>query len=328
MQVTNNFNNYATLNSFNGRNKDKKNTGAGAMFLGYMGGAMTNSFITNAYQASVGNSILRGLTRFRPNPEDNLGNALKQAIKISGLDSKGTELVDIAKMADIEITKPGTLFSTRKTVANQVSDILFDEYKINPLTRKLAEHPAGETVFKNITDKMGPIFADGKNAVYLFGSNKIIINSEKLGFAGFHEMGHAMNRNMSKIGKVLQGMRTPATMIASSLLMLSLFTNKRTEENPPKNKWQKFTNFVKENVGKLTTLCFTPIVAEEIMASVKGQKLAKQVLPKNLMKSVTKTHILGAASYIGLALITGFAAFAANKVRDAIVEKRQAKKAA
>lgn len=133
-----------------------------------------------------------------------------------------------------------------------------------------------------------------------------------------------MNRNFSKIGKTLQHIRGTFTMLAGILPTVALLTNKRTEANPPKNAWQKTTTFIKENVGKLVAFAFVPTIVEETMASVKGQKLAKTVLSKDLMKNVSKLHMLGFASYVGVATISGLSAFAANKVRDLIAHEKNA----
>lgn len=113
-------------------------------------------------------------------------------------------------------------------------------------------------------------------------------------------------------------------MLAGILPTVALLTNKRTEANPPKNAWQKTTTFIKENVGKLVAFAFVPTIVEETMASVKGQKLAKTVLSKDLMKNVSKQHMLGLASYVGVAAISGLSAFAANKVRDRIAHGKNA----
>ena len=132
-----------------------------------------------------------------------------------------------------------------------------------------------------------------------------------------------MNRHLSYSGRFLQTIRVPSAMAASIIPTVALLTNKRTDNNPPENFWQNTTAFLKEHVGKLTAIAFVPILTEEAMASVKGQKLAKSVLPKTLMKNVTKANLAGFATYIGLALVSGFAAYTGNKLRDKIVEKRK-----
>ena len=117
-------------------------------------------------------------------------------------------------------------------------------------------------------------------------------------------------------------MRIPSTFLVGTLSMIALLTNKRSENNPPKTAWQKTKNFIKENVGKLSALAFIPIITEELMASAKGKKLAKNILPKKFIKNITKSNTIGVLTYIGTALAYGFAAFAGNKVRDKIVDKK------
>ena len=310
----------SSVNNFQGKKKEKDSNkvGAGTMALGYMGGSLGSTFIGQAYQQTIGNLILSKLSKINPSKEDNMSEVLETSLKTSGLEAKGIKLVDVSNFNSIEIYDSTGKLIDIKTPTRQVKEILLEEYKNHPLTKNSYKNPIMHKYFEKVSDVAGESIAKGKNALYTF-DGKILINSEKLGFAGFHEMGHAINKHMSKIGKILQNSRTPLSLLSSSLLALALFTNKRTEENPPENKWQKFTQGVKENIGKISAFATLPMLAEEILASVKGQKLAKTVLPKHLIKSVTKTHALSAMSYMGITLVSGIAAFGANKIRDRIV---------
>ena len=57
-----------------------------------------------------------------------------------------------------------------------------------------------------------------EKATYIKG-NSVLLSKEGLHSAGFHELGHAMNRNLSKIGKFLQSSR-PVSMYLPVLLAL------------------------------------------------------------------------------------------------------------
>lgn len=59
------------------------------------------------------------------------------------------------------------------------------------------------------------------------------------------------------------------------------------------------------------------------MASHKGEKLAKKVLPKDMLKKVKITNRFGAATYIGTAILAGTGAWAGSKVRDMIAKPKQ-----
>ena len=309
------FNNSYGTNSFQSGKKDDAKVAFGPMAVGYLGGSMVYKGFSNLYNATIDNGIITSLTKIVPKPQDNIDTLLGSAFKNSGLSKYGTEFVDVSKMKDIIIRdKKGNIII--KNIQQQVADILDKETEKGFFNKLSRSNPVK---YKKEIDTLAETFASGQNAVYLFNENKVLVNSEKLGFSAFHEMGHAMNRQMSKLGKTLQNMRSPFLRLPAVLLAIALLTNKRTEENPPQNKWQKFTGFVKNNVGKLSALCSVPIIAEEIMASVRGQKLAKAVLPANLLKSVTKTNALGLLSYVGAAVATGIFACCANEIRDGIV---------
>lgn len=329
MQVTNRISNLSYLqnNSIKAVSEkgpptptDCEKIGFGTGLLAYLTGGLTNTGIAKAYDKTVGTTIVKQLTKTAKSEKD-LGEILEKTLEKSGLAAKGVQIIDISKMQDIEITTPNGE-KILKSVNNQISELFIKELENNPITKplfkNLTQNPNIKEGLHSVFDqKLAPIFSKGNNAACLFSTNKILLDSKKIGYAGFHEIGHAMNRNLSKTGKILQNMRG-LKLLTPVLLMTALLTNKRTAENPPQTKWQKTKNFIKENVGKLTALLCMPIFVEEIMASVKGQKLAKSILPKNLIKNVTKTHILSAASYLCFMIVTGFAAFAANKVRDKI----------
>ena len=318
MQISSNFNNYNNVN-FQAKKKKENNSnnvGFKTMALAYAGGSMADFLTKCAYQVTIGNSFLSGVTSGKIAQGANLGEVMSDAIKYTHLDKKGFEFIDLAKCANTdEAVKLTETLIRKEYAADKLSNALLK----NPLTRTRQEKAI-------IADAR--MLGEGSNAAVFLNTNKMVMNSEKIGYAGFHEIGHALNRNFSKIGKSLQKIRVPMQLVPGVLLTTALLTNKRTDENKPQNFWQKTTQFVKNNVGKLTTLTFVPAIIEELMASHKGMKLAKGMLDKNQLKQVAKTNIFGALSYIGAALAVGYAASVANKVRDSIVEKRQAKAAA
>lgn len=165
----------------------------------------------------------------------------------------------------------------------------------------------------------------GKNAVFNFSSNQIFVNREKFGVATFHEMGHAVNRNFSKFWKGMQGLRGPCMVLGGLFGTVALFKRKKVEGEEPKGFFDKTTTFIKNNVGKLTLATFVPIVAEELMATYRGNKMAKKVLSPELVKKVKATNRLGAATYITSAIAGALAAVAGSKVRDAIAKPKEIK---
>lgn len=177
---------------------------------------------------------------------------------------------------------------------------------------------------KSILDPVVDVKA-GRNALFDFSSNKILINREKLGVATFHEMGHAVNHNFSKFWKCMQGLRLPCLGLGGLFGTVALFKRKKVEGEEPNGFFDKTTTFIKNNVGKLTLATSVPIVAEELMATYRGNKMAKKVLSPELFKKVQKTNRFGAMTYIAAGVGTALAAVVGSKVRDAIAKPKEIK---
>lgn len=163
----------------------------------------------------------------------------------------------------------------------------------------------------------------GKNACYIPKTKQVVVNLEKFGLSAFHEMGHAINHNCSKLWSCMQKMRMPMMALSSLFTLTALFKRKKADGEKPKNGFDKATTFIKNNVGKLVTLSFVPIVAEELMASHRGNKMAEKVLSKDMLKKVKLSNKLGAITYVTTAVATGAAAFVASKVRDKIAHPKE-----
>ncbi len=183
--------------------------------------------------------------------------------------------------------------------------------------------------------------ANGKNAAFLdkdaknlltgeimHTKNSIIANREKLPTALYHEIGHAFNKNNSKVFAMMQKMRMPAMALASLIPLFCAFTKKaEAEDGKELTAGQKAKNFVRNNSGILATTAMLPVVAEEAMASFRAGKWANANLPKELAKKVKTGNAWGLASYAAAAIALGISATIATKVKDSIMEKQKQKTA-
>jgi hypothetical protein len=186
-----------------------------------------------------------------------------------------------------------------------------------------------------IAEIMNPIIgtAKGKNAFFtdkeifgIIGGNKIGINKQKLPTAAFHEIGHAINYNKSGFWKTMQKLRTPGILIATTLGIFAAVTKKsKPKEGEELSKDKQIKEKIRNNSGKLAFLAMTPMLAEEAMASIRGCKEAKKILDPSLYKKVAKTNKVAYISYISTALGVGLAAFGARKIKDKLVEIKEAK---
>ena len=262
--------------------------------------------VGSAAQSAVANSnkcIARPILKKMKEASQSCDNktlraAINDAFINSNLFKNGVELLDVNEKAANKELREALLNSLPKFLREKGPA----EYIINIL----------ENIFKN-----------GNNAAYLPKAKKIVVNIDKLGASAFHEMGHAINHNQSKIWKVIQGMRAPSMIAGGVFGLTALLKRKKIEGEQPVNTFDKVTTFVKDNVGKLVLASFVPIVSEELMATYRGNKMAKKLLPSELFAKVKKLNKLGAVTYISTALLTAFAAFSASKIRDGIAKPKQ-----
>lgn len=232
-------------------------------------------------------------------------NALNNALKNSGAADKGVKIVD---------------YAGKQVSKTHAYDLLSKIYK------KIARGEAkpSDLKIKRIFNKI--IHNEiklGNNAGFDPKLNKVFINTDKLGLAGFHEIGHSINKNLSKFWHGMQKLRMPGMIAAGVIGTIAVFKRKKVEGEEPKNIIDKTTTFIKNNAGKLTLLSFVPIVAEELKATARGNKLAKQLLSPELAKKVAKCNAFGAATYVLTAGLTALAAVLGSKIRDSIAKPKE-----
>lgn len=162
-------------------------------------------------------------------------------------------------------------------------------------------------------------------AKYQVKPNTIYMPEKGISYAGFHEIGHAMNANLTKWGTMLQKMRTPG-MIAAGLIALYGAFSSKSEPKDGKNltKGQKVNNFIRNNAGKLAFGAMVPMLFEEAMATIKGNGLAKKLLSPDMFKTVAKGNAVAYMSYLATAAGLGLAAWTAVKVKDHFTTKKAA----
>lgn len=271
-----------------------------------------------------------------------LRKGIADAFESSGLKGKGVEILDVKPSNTFTIPSYLRPFSSRplgegggaKIRGDLFGDILSETGEHLPeANKKLSEAISKEMpgwfrntyigkVYRNILQHT---FENGDNAAFLPKTNRIGVNIDKLGASTFHEMGHAINRNLSTFWKGMQKLRGPAMITGSVLTLTALIKRKKAEGEKPKNTFDKVTTFIKNNVGKLVTLSFVPIVAEELMASHRGNQMAKKFLPAEMFKKIRLTNRLGAATYVIAGVGAGLAAFTASKIRDLVAPVKKVK---
>ncbi len=155
--------------------------------------------------------------------------------------------------------------------------------------------------------------AAGRNACYIPKDKKVVLNTDKIAHAGFHELGHAKNHLLSKYGlKYLQKMRGPAYKIAAIMEFFAVFS--RTK---PKEAKKSMFDRIEDNCGKIAFLALMPVVAEEAIASYRGVNLAKKAgLDKALVNNLKKLYKKALLTYGGYAVLCGLAIGASRWIMD------------
>ena len=213
---------------------------------------------------------------------------MEKALVITGMKAKGVAIIDYA----------GTPIKNEKlSIFGRVKRTILDQ-------------------------NIGAAISEGRNAGYGRISNKVMINTEKFGPAGFHEIGHSINFNNSKFWRALQKYKLCAPLVALSIAGVAILKRKKADGEKPTGFFDRTTTFIKNNAGKLAFGAMVPMIAEEVMASVRGNKLAKSLLSPELAKKVIKSNRWGALSYVGAAAAVGLAATLGSKVRDKIASPK------
>ena len=193
--------------------------------------------------------------------------------------------------------------------------------------RKLKE----KNLARKLNDKKNKFnaYLNGKNACYSRNiphdnnlKNLIIINLEKSPHFFAHELGHATNhRNLgcdaSKLIYKTLRLTSKHNKTLFGLFLISMLTNKKdSQESKKDNIFKRSMQFIKNNGGKLSVLAGIPLLIEEGMANLHGQKFAKKYMDSKYMKLMTKTHINSFLSYSRSVAFAGLMLFIANKARD------------
>lgn len=165
-----------------------------------------------------------------------------------------------------------------------------------------------------------------KSVVFLKNVNAIIVPDKKLVTSAFHELGHALNANTSKIGDLLQRYKKFSSKAAFIISTIALLPKKKANDETPSKGIGKVTHFIKKNAGVLSFVSMLPLVAEEAMASVKGINVAEKVLDnKALLKKVKMINARGILCHVLAAVSTGVVTAVSVKIKDAIQTKHEEK---
>jgi len=239
---------------------------------------------------------VKGLEKMSKDLSENdivqIKGAIPKVLKNSGLEDKG-----------VKVYKAG------KNNVNELKGMFEDELAKG--LNKFIPKKIRERQMKSMVSD----FANGGNAAYFSSHNLLILPEHGVELACFHEAGHAVNNNLSKAGKMLQNSRQLA-LLALPIALIALFKPDKKENEKPKGIIDKATDFIKDNAGKLTLAAWAPVVLEEGLASLRGNKMAKELLSPDLAKKVAKSNAFGFATYLSFAAFSAFGVFAGKKAKE------------
>lgn len=293
-----------SINNTNFTGKTDKQYDRKTRVVGTTLGAAAGYMTTSVPLVAANVVQISRLVNLNKNITDNSVNDLRKVFSASGLKSKNVELLDI-----------------KHGMAKECEDTYMEACKSVPKIKKLMDKiPFVKKYFENIVKKNAQMVERGMNAFALFPNKKIVINMKKFGYGLPHEIGHQLNHHFSKIGKGLQKVRSLGVYTSAVVIPLAMFSKKRDKADKSQNIFQKTVGFIRNNAGKLITLSFIPMAAEETLASIKGLKLAKTILNKNDYVKALRVSIVGGSSYYALALIAGVGTALGIKVKDRYIE--------
>lgn len=217
---------------------------------------------------------------------------INRALSQSGMKNKGVKILDFARY---ENNPPKRMISSNKPTIKDFIHAIVRRVKFNDVN----------------------IAHDGYNSFYVAKSNKILINTNKQSLAGFHEIGHAINNNSSKFWRTIIKTRGLTTALPFWIAAIAIGKGK-SEGKTSTSAIDSATTFIKNNAGALSIASSVPIIAEELKASQRGNKLAKELLSPDIAKKVIKSNRLGAMTYIVSAGAMALATVAGSKIRDLI----------
>ncbi len=299
--------------------------------LGYFGAAYTLSGVRLLLSLPLGLAVMMGLKKYPEKNSGEIAEAAQNVLKQTGLDKKGLRLFFADQGNENLLTK-----QVYRTILKSQPKSAFARFKQNMTekmlkgyTRKISKLMPDnkdlqninlKTVYKFISKFYSSMIRKGLNAFYLSKTNFAATARNKASLI-FHEIGHASTANSSRLAKRLQGLvrRMPKLAMLPLGLIAFCHTNIKSKPASEKSKFTKTMDFVKDNAGKIVTLSFLPLVAEEALASFKGVNYARKVLGNKQAAKIGLLYTLALSSYAGTALISGYAMKVASKVRDKIV---------
>lgn len=174
-------------------------------------------------------------------------------------------------------------------VKNAAKQTIRNNHKLKSNNLKLVY--VNQENFKNLEPELQNsnvvrLIKEGQNAAFFAKANKIFMPEKKLQLSIFHEIGHAINYNCSKLWQKLYGISNLSRHLTYFAFSTQLFKNNKNEEKKSSKK-EAF----------ISTSPLLPNLLEEGVASIKGEYEAKKLLNSDLYKKILKNNGLSFLAY-------------------------------
>lgn len=315
-------------------NKQYKPPGFALTTAGFLAGSASIGLITQ----NVGKPILKVINSkinkvYQSLPDDAFDSSVaEKARKLAELDKKGITIVDAGELNIKEWSKKLKIIIVNNSKDFNIEELLklngtdLESFKMMPLKDKFR-------LCKNIIKKY-LLYLDvkkimlGENSSYNSGTKEIYTNLKIRPIDITHEIGHAIHYNSKGFWRGIKNYKPVVPFLNSIILYNGLIKHKKANGEKCKNKFDKATDFMKNNAGLIIGGMYVPIVAEEIHASVLGNKIAKKIFSAQTYKGVLKSTKLAALTYIVVGAFTSLSIAAAIKIKDAIAKPKPVNKSA
>lgn len=287
--------------NFTSKNKDKyKKPGFLACAGGFLAGSVLSGIppIPFAYASFKILDKMGKISELTSDEFDSVTKAIDKTLVDTTLTEKGVKLLRIPTTEE----KPKSFLE-----------------KLQMLTSPATQTEHGKNSFYTVKKHIEV----SPKGIKSFDANTIVMPETKLSLCTFHEMGHAVDANLSKIGKVLLKSRN-LMLLSLPIGLIALLKTKKAPGEKSDSGVGRTTDFIKNNAGKLTALTMVPMLIEEAMASVKGIKFAKASgLAPELVAKVVKTNKIAYLTYLGATLGASLGIALGVKVKDAIAHPKK-----
>lgn len=304
---------------------------------GQLAGSLASTALVFPSVATLG--FMKKVSKLDKTDLIELKRASGKGLADSGLKAKGVRLTELTEtsfrkiLKDISSGKNPVIWNKKdKKALRAIREEIANSKRFKRMCKMLKKYDIDSSTMLDSASKIQSLhFKLGMNACFLPKANKIVTPSKTLKTSIFHEMGHALNANGNPILKGLQKCRPAAMIIPGIVLAMSLLNKHKVGEEKSQNKVKGTLDTIKDNAGKITAIAMAPMVVEEAIASLRGGKIAKNLvksgdLSKNILKKVRLTNLGGLSSY-ALALVgTVFATKVAISAKDKIQANYETKK--